>query len=261
MRQCESEIQDFHTMKQQKLNELPVCIPLRLNQILMMQNGRLVADLAPAVVFLNSGLLRLRERIQELQQEKADIRKQHNQLKRMHVNLIKNRKEKQSKLTELEGRLYQVQMLKFGRTIDLERLEKLGFNKTADELREKLLKEDAKRTKEMDLWEVWFQRWKWDTVLTFFVAKNQRGQGRVQCGTHSQHRTPRVPCPESRGKEAHGDHLECQAELGGKSLYDMMVNASSRIRRWSSTEPRPGKMKTWNDYSRLCARRRKRSRP
>ncbi len=154
LRQCETEIQSFHSMKQQKLNEISVCIPLRLHQIQMIQNGRFAQDLSSAVVFLGAGLQQLRNRISNLQHEKSDIRKQHNQLKRMHVNLIKNRKEKQQRQAELESRLYEVQMLKFGRTIDLERLEKLGFNKTADELRDKLMREDSKRTRQLDAWEV-----------------------------------------------------------------------------------------------------------
>jgi hypothetical protein len=41
-------------------------------------------------------------------------------------------------LAELEKRAVDVQMLKFGRTVDLETLERVGTNKIADELREKL---------------------------------------------------------------------------------------------------------------------------
>ncbi|KAI8801416.1 hypothetical protein BJ742DRAFT_32185 [Cladochytrium replicatum] len=40
-------------------------------------------------------------------------------------------------------------MLKFGQTIDLEKLERMGVNKNADELREKLQKEDNKRLAEL----------------------------------------------------------------------------------------------------------------
>lgn len=41
-------------------------------------------------------------------------------------------------------------MLKFGKIIDLEKLERMGVNKNADELREKLQKEDRKRMKELE---------------------------------------------------------------------------------------------------------------
>lgn len=45
-------------------------------------------------------------------------------------------------------------MLKFGHIIDLEKLERMGVNRNADELREKLAKEDAKRLKEVEALEV-----------------------------------------------------------------------------------------------------------
>lgn len=154
LRQIENEIQEFHAMKQKKFNELEVCIPLRPHQIQFLDgNGRISTEMSNAVVFLSSGLHHLRGRISDLQQEKADIRKQHNQLKKMHVNLVKNRKEKQLKLGELENRLYEVQMLKFGRVVDLERLEKLGLNKAADEMRDKLNKEDQQRNKQLQTWD------------------------------------------------------------------------------------------------------------
>ncbi|KAJ3162408.1 Cilia- and flagella-associated protein 44 [Geranomyces michiganensis] len=150
LRTTENEIQEFQTQKQRKLNELDVVVPLRLHQLQYLEKGALPSDLSGALVFMNQGLVRLRRRIKELQQEKADIRRQHKELRRMHVSLIKSRKEKQAKLQELEARAVDVQMLKFGQIIDLEKLERMGVNKNADELREKLAKEDVKRLKEVE---------------------------------------------------------------------------------------------------------------
>ncbi|KAJ3195546.1 Cilia- and flagella-associated protein 44 [Irineochytrium annulatum] len=149
LKNTEAEIQDFQTQKQQKLNELDVVVPLRLHQIQYLEKNAMPSDMSPSLVFVNDGLFKLRNRIKELQQEKADIRKQHKELKKMHVSLIKSRKEKQLKLSELDGRATDVQMLKFGKIIDLEKLERMGVNRNADELREKLQKEDSKRTKEV----------------------------------------------------------------------------------------------------------------
>ncbi|KAJ3125750.1 Cilia- and flagella-associated protein 44 [Physocladia obscura] len=150
LRSSESEIQDFQTQKQRKLNELDVIVPLRLHQIQYLENNALPQNLSQALIFVNNGLYKLKNRIKELQQEKLDIRKNHKELKKMHVALIKSRKEKQQKLTELEGRATDVQMLKFGQTIDLEKLERMGINRSADELSEKLQKEDDKRLKELE---------------------------------------------------------------------------------------------------------------
>lgn len=124
LRNTEAEIQDFQTQKQQKLNELdvvvctqesvdirskkirfsfppfpkPIQIPLHLHQLQYLDKSALPADLSPALVFVNSGLVKLRERIRELQEEKMDIRKQHKELRRMHVSLVRSRKEKQLKV-------------------------------------------------------------------------------------------------------------------------------------------------------------------
>lgn len=99
---------------------------------------------------MENGLKKLKSRIKELQQEKIDIKKNHKELKKMHVSLINSRKEKQSHLQEYEMRALEVQMLKFGKVIDLEKLERMGVNKNADELREKIQKEDQRREKEIE---------------------------------------------------------------------------------------------------------------
>lgn len=149
LKATEGEIQDFQTQKQRKLNELRVLVPLRFHQIHFLDNNQVPKDMSPALVFGNHGLSALRNRIKELQQEKFDIKKQHKELKKQHVNYNKSRKEKQAKLQELQDRARDVQMLKFGMIIDLEKLEKLGVNKVADELLEKAQKEDIKRINEI----------------------------------------------------------------------------------------------------------------
>ena len=149
LKTTEGEIQDFQTQKQRKLNELHVVVPLRFNQIHYLESNAVPKDLTSALVFVNGGLTQLRDRIKELQQEKSDIKKQHKELRKQHVSYNKSKKEKQSKLQELEERARDVQMLKFGMIIDLEKLERLGVNRVADELREKAQKEDTKRIKDI----------------------------------------------------------------------------------------------------------------
>ncbi|KAJ3128012.1 Cilia- and flagella-associated protein 44 [Nowakowskiella sp. JEL0407] len=152
LKNAESEIQDFQTQKQQKLNELDVTVPLRLHQIQHLEKNGLPSNLSSVLIFSNEGLVKLKGRIKEVQQEKIDIRKQHKELRKMHVNLIKSKKDKQIKLQELEAKAEDVQRLKFGQIVDLEKLERMGVNKNADELREKLQKEDEKRARELEMW-------------------------------------------------------------------------------------------------------------
>lgn len=98
LKNTEDEIQDFQTQKQQKLNELDVVVPLRLHQLQYLEKNSLAADLSSALVFVEDGLRKLKNRIKELHQEKADIKRSHKGLKKNHVSLNKSRKEKQSKV-------------------------------------------------------------------------------------------------------------------------------------------------------------------
>ncbi|KAJ3275132.1 Cilia- and flagella-associated protein 44 [Terramyces sp. JEL0728] len=148
LKNAETEIQEFQTQKQRKLNELDVVVPLRFSQVQYLENDHFPKDMSACLVFYNEGLIQLKRRIKELHQEKADIKKQHRELRKQHVSFNKSRKEKQQKVADLSDRARDVQMLKFGQIVDLEKLERLSVNKTADELKEKLQKEDLKRLKE-----------------------------------------------------------------------------------------------------------------
>ncbi|KAI9145545.1 hypothetical protein BKA69DRAFT_442216 [Paraphysoderma sedebokerense] len=151
LKQTESEIQEFQTQKQQKLNEINATIPMRLHQIQYFENDALPSDMSQALVFVNDGLDRLGNRIAELEQENVDIQREHKEMKKIHVGLRKSKREKQSKLAELEERSNEVQILKFGQIIDLEKLERIGVNKTANELRSKLQEQDVQNLKEIHI--------------------------------------------------------------------------------------------------------------
>jgi len=150
----ENEIQAFQTEKQRKLNELHVVITLKMHQIQCLVDGRLPDDLSQCLVFTNAGLRKLRDRIKELQQEKINLRKQQKELRKQHANLARTKKEKEGKIAELEARAYDVQMLKFGQVIDLEVLERMSVNRTAEELKEKLKRQEAKNVAELDSWDL-----------------------------------------------------------------------------------------------------------
>ncbi|KAJ3337627.1 Cilia- and flagella-associated protein 44 [Gonapodya sp. JEL0774] len=168
----EEEIQAFQTQKQQKLNEIRVVVPLRPHQLLHLDTvtNTMYEDLSEAIVFSNIGLQQLRCRIGDLQREKADVKKQHRELKGSHVTFVKSRKEKEANLQALSTRLIDAQMLKFGRQVDLEKLERLGVNKTADELRDKMEREEKERFAAMTAMEVRLGEWK--DELTNVVKEN-----------------------------------------------------------------------------------------
>jgi len=153
LRQTEQEIQQFQTFKQQKLNEIRVVITLKMHQIKCLVEDKLPPDLSNTIVFTNSGLKRLRSRIDELKDEKEELRKNQKLLRKEHSNLLKSKKQKEERLRELEARSRDVQMLKFGQEVDLDVLEKMGVNKTAEELREQLKQLEKKNSKELRAWQ------------------------------------------------------------------------------------------------------------
>eukprot|EP00741_Cyanophora_paradoxa_P024459 tig00022075_g23616.t1 len=149
----ENDIQAFQTEKQRKLNELHVVITLKMHQIQCLLDGHLPDDLSQCLVFTNAGLKQLRDRIRQLKEEKQALRRQQKELRKQHVQLTKSKKAKEAKISELEARAYDVQMLKFGQVIDLEQLERMSVNRTAEELKEKLKRQEMKNAAELELWE------------------------------------------------------------------------------------------------------------
>jgi hypothetical protein len=71
------------------------------------------------------------------------LRKRQKSLRVEHVSLVKAQGVKAQRLRELDARAVDVQMLKFGQIIDLERIESVGVNKIAEELNEKIKKVEA----------------------------------------------------------------------------------------------------------------------
>jgi hypothetical protein len=59
-------------------------------------------------------------------------------------------------LKKIEGKCVEVQMLKFGKIVDLEKLEKMGVNKAAEDLRQQLSLKDRQHTVELEMLDVSF---------------------------------------------------------------------------------------------------------
>ncbi|CAH1796965.1 unnamed protein product [Owenia fusiformis] len=146
------ELEAFQLEKQRKLNELDVVVTLRLHQIQHMVNGVLPQDLSSCLVFDESGLVRLQHRIKELEHEKAMQKKQQKEAKKKHISLIKDRRLFQSKITEMEEQCDQMMMLKFGRIVDLEKLETVTVNRNIEELKEKLRQNEIFCSNDVQKW-------------------------------------------------------------------------------------------------------------
>mmetsp|Transcript_35408 Transcript_35408/g.86233 ORF Transcript_35408/g.86233 Transcript_35408/m.86233 type:complete len:323 (-) Transcript_35408:76-1044(-) len=203
LKQTEAEIQQFQTFKQQRLNELHVVITLKMHQVRCLVDGKLPPDLSHTIVFTNLGLRRLRERIDELKDEKEDLRKNQKLLRKQHLQLLKSKKVKEARLKELEARARDVQMLKFGQEVDLEVLERMSVNTVAEELKAQLQKLELQNSRELKAWEAQIQQAA--AELANVTKQNTEKLERVAELTSAQHRLE---------KELNGTQSRMVAEVG-----------------------------------------------
>eukprot|EP00879_Flechtneria_rotunda_P013188 GHRR01013773.1.p1 GENE.GHRR01013773.1~~GHRR01013773.1.p1 ORF type:complete len:651 (+),score=294.03 GHRR01013773.1:456-2408(+) len=144
----------FQQEKQGRLNQLPAIVALRLHQISHLEGGGLPADLSGGLVFSQQQLARLKQRMQELDTERAWLKQQQKELQRQASQLAADRAAKEAHLAELTGRCRDVQMLKFGQVIDVSLLDMIGVrNQGADELRKALKQQGHSSTAELTDWD------------------------------------------------------------------------------------------------------------
>lgn len=74
--------------------------------------------------------------------------------RRKHVQLIKDRKVFDSKISEMEERTNEMMIAKFGRIVDLEKLETITVNRQIEELKEKLRLTEIQCAEELVEWDV-----------------------------------------------------------------------------------------------------------
>ncbi|XP_052720233.1 cilia- and flagella-associated protein 44-like isoform X2 [Crassostrea angulata] len=153
LKAAQNELEAFQLEKQQKLNELDVVVTLKLHQIQYMINGVLPQDLSQTLVFESHGVTRLQQRIKELEHEKHMQKKHMKESRRKHVQLIKDRKVFDSKISEMEERTNEMMIAKFGRIVDLEKLETITVNRQIEELKEKLRLTEIQCAEELVEWD------------------------------------------------------------------------------------------------------------
>ncbi|KAH9503837.1 Cilia- and flagella-associated protein 44 [Bulinus truncatus] len=138
LKSAQDDLEAFQLEKQRKLNELIVVATLRFHQIQYIINGILPHDLSPALVFESNRLVQLQHRIKELEHEKFLQKRQMRESRKQHVSLIKDRKTFDKKISEMEEKCSKMMLDKFGREVDMEKIETITVNRTIEELKEKL---------------------------------------------------------------------------------------------------------------------------
>ncbi|ELU09473.1 hypothetical protein CAPTEDRAFT_174833 [Capitella teleta] len=153
LRAAEQELEAFQLEKQRKINELDVVVVMKLHQIQHVINSVLPQDLSQCLVFEANGVVHLQHRIKELEHEKAGQNKQQKDAKRKHVQLIKDRRVFENRITIMEDQCNKMMIQKFGRIVDLEKLETVTVNRQIEELKEKLRLNQLQCAKELKEWD------------------------------------------------------------------------------------------------------------
>ncbi|CAD7971385.1 unnamed protein product [Amoebophrya sp. A120] len=129
--QADKEIQGFQSEKQKMLNKIVLALTLRLSQVQCLTDpenegdfAQLALNLNDYLVFPNERLRLLMQRITELHNEKANVRKQYKALKKEFVVRGKQKKLVAAEIEDLEIKFQDLQRLKFGQQIDLDLIEK-----------------------------------------------------------------------------------------------------------------------------------------
>jgi len=157
-KQTDSEIQQFQTDKQRKLNQVEIVFALRLSQVqCLAQDGssleRLPAELDSHVVFTIEGQQHLMSRITELHTEIREVKASHKQLQRDFKVRKKEKTQAALHIEDLNARFQDIQMLKFGQTVDLDLIERSAPDKYVQELRAKVSEAETDHRKKLSEWE------------------------------------------------------------------------------------------------------------
>ena len=75
LRKAKQELENFQTEKQKKINDLDIVVTMRLQQLQFLESKKLRNNLTDALAFDSKNLVRLQNRIKELQVEKSAEKK------------------------------------------------------------------------------------------------------------------------------------------------------------------------------------------
>merc|ERR1719231_1066075 len=125
---------------------------------MMSGNERLPAELDKHVVFTHEGLNRLMTRITELHQEIKDVKINFQQLRKDYRLRKKEQKQAMLHIEDLHAKFQDIQMLKFGQTVDLDLIERSAPNKYVQELHEKVAEAELEHRQKLAEWEKKIER-------------------------------------------------------------------------------------------------------
>jgi len=150
----EDDIAAFSVQKQRELNKLETIVVLKLSQIQCLTEDH---KLPPKfdekyIVFTKTAKAALRDRVKQLDREKASLAEEMAQLAKEVTRLERRRLKRANEFAEWDEKVKEVQLLKFGQPVNLEMLENVAVDRETEELKARL------RTVELH-WERELQRY------------------------------------------------------------------------------------------------------
>ncbi|XP_068925975.1 cilia- and flagella-associated protein 44 [Petaurus breviceps papuanus] len=162
---AEEALEAYQREKQQRLNELLIVIPLKLHQIECVEFGEIPHDLSNALVFSNSSLQRLQDRIIQLQEENLEQQELNKECRERRKKLVFEKREMAKKIKKMKEMVAQLMIDKFGKEINLEALQTLSVNKKLEELKIKKMRKELSNAKEIKNWEDKISQVRWDLMV------------------------------------------------------------------------------------------------
>jgi len=116
-------------------------------------DNKLPKDITTALIFTSTGILRLHARISQLKLQNQRLRLQHEKLLADEKKKRRAVDRTREWIDEEKAKCKEVQMLKFGMTVDLAILEKVNENDGAEDLKNKLKRLEKKSAQELSHWD------------------------------------------------------------------------------------------------------------
>ena len=150
----QEEMSSFQREKQETMNMIETTVSLRLRQVEYLYDGKLPLRLSEGVVFSRSNLEGLRARIDALVREKAALRATQRDLRREHAALRQDTAALTERNRALDDAATRMTMLRFGKRIDLEKMERaLIPKKGIEELKVSLRETETAHRSELRRWD------------------------------------------------------------------------------------------------------------
>ncbi|KAF0980688.1 hypothetical protein FDP41_013171 [Naegleria fowleri] len=153
LNKIEDTIRETQKEKQHKINDLETIVVLKFNQIQSLVQNKIPADLSDQIVFTNKSLQGLFARIRELSEERKILRRKYMELQKTQRTMLKEQKILEEKFQSEKDKVREVQMLKFGREINLEEMENAKIDLEAEELKSELNMREQEASRILKEWD------------------------------------------------------------------------------------------------------------